>query len=667
MSIESRSRQYGVVFDHWRIKEFLGSGSGGKSAVFKLRRADASWGESALKVINLIEERGNEASLTVYRRNEYEQAKMACKKAAEREVQYMDELRGNSNIVDYLDHKFVDWSDESGFGCDMLIRMELLEDLRSRLRNGNQYSQKEILKIGRDICMALVLCHRKGIIHRDIKPENIFINSYGNYKLGDFGVSRILSNAPSAMASTGIGTPEYAAPEQFSGGHDKRVDIYSLGLVLYELSNGNRLPFAETSYVRPLDINRRQMGEPLPAPSNASKAFADVILKACAFKKEDRYQTAEEFLKVLNSISENDAPMPVHRSAVDYTTQRAFAEQFPNRTYPDASNSLRQYETVPAERFDDNGYGNRSELQNNNAKSGSIKNKVIIGLMLALVVIGTLSLWNRNPAPEKEETKKTEAVATTPAATTAHSNAHTHTWREATCTSPKTCTTCGATSGSTANHQWRDATYDAPKTCIVCGATTGSALNPLAKLSVGDRFIFGSYEQDGSFGNGAESIDWIVLDKTGDKILVISQYALDCQRYHRQNTSVDWETSSVRSWLNSTFYNAAFSSGEKNQILMTKDTDTGAQDKVFLLSIDQLERYYSGKKDRICRATGYAIDQNAYVNPSTGGSWWLLRTVGKDSIHVMSVNSDGVIDYDGGKVASDRGTVRPAMWLDTSN
>ena len=199
------------------------------------------------------------------------------------------------------------------------------------------------------------------------------------------------------------------------------------------------------------------------------------------------------------------------------------------------------------------------------------------------------------------------------------------------------------------------------------GRTVDVALNPLGKLLVGDSLEFGTYEQDGFSGNDAEDIEWIILDKTADKILVVSKYALDCQRYHRQNESVTWETCSVRTWLNSTFYNAAFSADEKQRILTTKDTETSVQDKIFLLSIDELEEYFSDKSERICRATSYAIDQNAYVNPSTGGSWWLLRTEGESSHHVMSVNSDGKIDYEGGKVASDRGTVRPVMWLDISN
>lgn len=306
MSIETRFHQYGKVFDHWQIKEILGTGSGGKTAVFRLGRSDSSRGDSALKVVNLIEEQGDFYALPESRRREYEAAREACSRNAEREVWLMDELRGNTNIVDYLDHTFVDWSDKSGFGRDLLIRMELLKDLRKEMKSGKIFSEAEVRKVGHDICNALVLCHKKNILHRDIKPENIFQNRDGSYKLGDFGVSRVLDASPGASADTGIGTFEYWPAEQSSGQYDKRVDIYSLGLVLYELSNGNRLPFAGSSYVTNAEVTKRLSGNPLPKPSNASPELSSVILKACAFKPEDRYQSAAEFLEDIDRLDEGE-------------------------------------------------------------------------------------------------------------------------------------------------------------------------------------------------------------------------------------------------------------------------------------------------------------------------------------------------------------------------
>lgn len=362
MSIESRRHQYGTVFLHWQIQELLGNGSGGKTAVFRLKRIDSSRGQSALKVINLIEERGNFDSRPEFLKEEYEAVRKECMDKALEEVWMMDDFQGNTNIVDYLDHQFVDWTDESGFGCDMLIRMELLKDLRSELQSGKVYTQAEIVRIGCDICKALVLCHRKGILHRDIKPENIFINRNGDYKLGDFGISRIIGSTPMSMASTGIGTPEYAAPEQISGKYDKRVDIYSLGLVLYELSNRSRLPFAKSSYIRPDDVNRRMAGAPLPPPCGVNQELADIILRACAYKCEQRYQTAEEFLAALSTLSSSATPEGLGKTnydtanVVSYATVPALNDNRPSNisftTQPaveSATPARGTYETVPAE------------------------------------------------------------------------------------------------------------------------------------------------------------------------------------------------------------------------------------------------------------------------------------------------------------------------------
>ena len=401
MSIESRKHQYGTVFEHWQIKELLGQGSGGKSAVFRLSRNDSSWGETcALKVMNLIEERGKLEDLPKFRKDEYVSAMQECSQNAEQEVRLMANLRGNTNIVDYLDYKFVDWSDESSFGRDMLIRMEFLHDLRGELRNGKLFEESEVIKLARDICAALVLCHSKNILHRDIKPENIFINEDGNYKLGDFGVSKIMSTAPMSMASTGIGTPEYAAPEQFSGKHDKRVDIYSLGLVLYELSNQNKLPFAASTYIRQEEVQKRQMGTPLPHPSNASNALTQVILKACAFKAEDRYQTAQDFLKALISLEDTEVPVVVSNIPNTYATMPA---QNAYTTMPASNQTHTQtgYETTPAQV---NGFSKGTADPNTQENKKSNKSKLVAAVLGVVAVIAILVVLVSMNGKEKNET-----------------------------------------------------------------------------------------------------------------------------------------------------------------------------------------------------------------------------------------------------------------------
>ena len=390
VSIESRSNQYGTVFEHWQIQELLGQGSGGKTAVFLLNRNDSFRESCALKVINLIEERGRYDDLPEYRKKEYLAALDDCKAKATPEVQMMLDLRGNSNVVDYLDHKFHNWSDSSGFGCDLLIRMELLEDLRTIIRKGKVFTEHEVLKIGRDIGAALVLCHSNGILHRDIKPENILVNKKGNYKLGDFGVSRLLGASPMAMATTGIGTPEYAAPEQFTGRHDKRVDIYSLGLVLYELSNRNRLPFATSSYARQEDIQKRQIGTPLPKPAGISAGLWKVLQKACAHKASDRYSTAQEFLEDLCRLDGTKSPEPPQSVIVAQQTNQTVKATVTGVDYGTQSALYHTghdggYSTVPADET-------RKSSRKPKKKSGAIK-LVTILLVLLLIAGGGFAIY----------------------------------------------------------------------------------------------------------------------------------------------------------------------------------------------------------------------------------------------------------------------------------
>lgn len=318
MANMSLHEQWEIVFDHWKVKDHIGEGSSGKTNVYEIVHTGSPDVKSALKIIRLIEKPGRIEVLSNTQREAYETNKQICKDYAEKEVLLMNRLRGRTNIVDYLDHTFVERSSDTGFGFYMLIRMELLEVLRHEIESDRAFSEADALKIGKDICKALILCHSKDILHRDIKPENIFKTDDGNYKLGDFGISRIISNTPLSMASTSTGTKAYAAPEQTSGKYDKRVDIYSLGLVLYELCNQCRLPFVETSYLSEFEARKsadlRCAGKEIPMPSDASAEFARVILKACAFKADDRYQTAEEMLEALEQLTVSGSTTSAERA-----------------------------------------------------------------------------------------------------------------------------------------------------------------------------------------------------------------------------------------------------------------------------------------------------------------------------------------------------------------
>lgn len=304
MSVDSRIKKKTAIFGNWTIDgESIGDGSGRKNFVYKLKRGHGNWQEyCALKVIPVIEEYGSLDLLSPDEQNSYGERLFQKTQKAKEEIINMEKLRGNTHIVDYLDFDFVDWSEDDCFGRDMYIRMELLHDLRSELKHNRIYSEEEIIKIGCDICDALILCHGNGILHRDIKPDNIFVNKNGNYKLGDFGISKSMPDVVHGYAGTGIGAFAYMPAEQLKGKSNNRVDIYSLGLVLYELCNGNKLPFAQEQFVTDQEVIQRLSGKKFPKPSNASSKLAEVILKACAFNPKDRYPSAEEFQSDLENM-----------------------------------------------------------------------------------------------------------------------------------------------------------------------------------------------------------------------------------------------------------------------------------------------------------------------------------------------------------------------------
>ena len=203
--------------------------------------------------------------------------------------------------------------------------------------------------------------------------------------------------------------------------------------------------------------------------------------------------------------------------------------------------------------------------------------------------------------------------------------------------------------------------------------------NLIKNIKVGDTYIFGSYEQDNKTSNGKEEIEWIVIDKNGMSLLLISKYALDCQQYSTPSTNVTWETCSLRKWLNGTFVNAAFSSEEQRSIISSKVTaeknpsystspGNNTTDKVFLLSITEAKKYFKSGDARKCAPTDYAIAQGTFASDSnkTGGRatcWWWLRSPGRDSNYVADVYSDGSVNDRGTFVYSDDDAVRPALWI----
>ena len=279
----------------WKIVKYLGGGAYGK--VYEIERNISGMQErAALKIVSRPKD---ESEIESYYNEGYSKAELIASYESEirnyvQEYKLMKELQGESNIVSCDDFTMIPHDD--GIGGDIFIRMELLTSLQQKMRERN-LSEQEIIRLGKDISHALVLCESKNIIHRDIKPANIMVSQFGNYKLGDFGVSKIMDHETYATA---MGTPDYQAPEVVHmERYGQAADIYSLGITLYWLLNNRKMPFIgadeqQTPILKDEAMKKRYRGEVLPAPKNGSTKLKEIVLKACAYRPGDRYVSAQE-------------------------------------------------------------------------------------------------------------------------------------------------------------------------------------------------------------------------------------------------------------------------------------------------------------------------------------------------------------------------------------
>ena len=222
------------------------------------------------------------------------------------EINLMIRLKGHPHIVSIEDYEVL----RDNRSCLILIRMDELDCLADIIsdhhRSGRRMERAEVIRLGMEICDALDYCERNNIIHRDIKPSNLFYSEKTGFKLGDFGISRTMDSIYDRAAMSGIGTPQYMAPEIYHGEkYNNTADLYSLGIVLYALTNDYCIPFARENYEACGDMRlrdaslRRIRGEKFPPPRSADEKLGQVILKACAYDPQDRYTKARELSEAL--------------------------------------------------------------------------------------------------------------------------------------------------------------------------------------------------------------------------------------------------------------------------------------------------------------------------------------------------------------------------------
>ena len=274
------SNLIGQSLDHYQILEQLGEG--GMATVYKAKdtRLDRY---VAIKII---------------RPDQFAPAMLNdIRKRFEREAKALAKL-AYPNIVpvhDYGEHD----------GAPYLV-MEYVPGGTLKQKSETPMPWLQSLRILVPIAHALAYAHEHNIIHRDIKPANILLSDLGLPMLSDFGIAKILeSNEGATLTGTGmtIGTPEYMAPEQWNGESGPGVDIYALGVVLYELVTGRKPYIANT----PMSVMLKQVNDPLPPPSqfvpDLPKGLENALLKALEKRPEDRFPSMAAFAAELDNLA----------------------------------------------------------------------------------------------------------------------------------------------------------------------------------------------------------------------------------------------------------------------------------------------------------------------------------------------------------------------------
>ena len=348
-------RAYEPFWNYWYLDEGEALGEGSFGSVFRIRREEfGSVQYAAMKVISVPGQLSELHSLqeTGMSREEMQQYFLGMVKEIYNEIKLMSELKGHSSILCYEDHEIKE--KKTGIGYELFIRMELAESLASY---GNRVTlgEADVVKLGKDICQALIICQKHKILHRDIKPANIFVSGDGDFKLGDFGIARTIEAYQLGLSVKG--SYSYMAPEVYHSGtdgkYDQRADLYSLGMVLYTYLNEKRIPFLNKNQttMTPSEqqeaLHRRMSGEHPEPLEEVPEELEAIVCKAMAYRVEDRYQTAEDCYQALcdyerkrkeGKIQERENPWErtVMLSAVQMPAEPKAEETEPEREIPPA-------------------------------------------------------------------------------------------------------------------------------------------------------------------------------------------------------------------------------------------------------------------------------------------------------------------------------------------
>ncbi len=519
------------------------------------------------------------------------------------------------------------------------------------------------------ICDVLIAVHSVGLIHRDISPDNIFMCLNGNFKLIDFGsVKQGFSDE--TLSATVILKHGYAPIEQYSksGKIGPWTDIYSLGATVYKLATG-KLP--QESVER---ITDDELVDICRLNSSIPQSFGDAVMKALSPQVKDRYQTVEEFMKDISS----DIPKYEELVIDDEVTETPSEEiTSKDETFDYSFGSGTEYEEVnwveQTEKQTEKEYQEKPKkvvneiivdepkkvedtvipktiVEEKERKTLSTTKKVMIGFIaLLLLIIITMILFNLALSGSDEEsiTKGNKTEVTTIATT-------------------EEVETSESTEVESSENKYETVTFG----------------NYWQDQMMSNNLVDGYYvpgEKDNK-----SPIEWRVLKKNNDgTAIVITDRIIDNRPFNEKKGAVTWKDSTIRNWLNTYFYDEAFSKEEKEVLKLTAiiDEDEEAsvsEDYIFLLSSSEAEDEsfgFSDNSDRVAYGTDYS--STVYSTSNKSGMWWLRssglsdETLSNES-HINNsmkqlVTTNGVVSYKGLINEAESIGIRPVICIDLTS
>lgn len=295
--------------------------------------------------------------------------KMKRKKA---ELQLLRSLCAKPGIVSMRESYDISNNDETSYL--IVARYDYIETLDSYIRS-NGLTIGAAIRMGIDVCKGLENIRKLEKVHGNVRPENIYVNDNGRFKLGGFDIDLIENRK--TIADDDYSFLRYAAPEMCSGGRKIFAsDVYSLGLVLYRILNGGKLPF-ENEYSQEKAVKMRLSGEPIPRPAYNAGKLTDVVMKACSYDPKDRYVTGyymrkaleEAFEELQQAVIENKADLIAENSSPMMT--------FSDNKKPDSN----------AEKFDEKTFDEMAEKKRLEKKDGRKSTILALCAMFAILIL----------------------------------------------------------------------------------------------------------------------------------------------------------------------------------------------------------------------------------------------------------------------------------------